>query len=50
MVMAMALQGDDELSSTYLQKLQGRLRKVIDAGGTPEEDSFELLVGQFSHC
>ena len=42
-----ALQGEAEASSTYLQRLQATLRKVIEAKGTTEDGSFSLLVGQF---
>jgi len=41
------LQETDELSSHYLQRLQIKLQKVIEAEGTTEDGSFALLVGQF---
>ena len=40
------LQGTDEISSVYLQRLQSQLRKVIDAGGAPEMGNYAFLVGQ----
>lgn len=41
------LQSLDELPSVYLQRLQARLRRVIDSGGTTEAGNFDLLLGQF---